>query len=152
MVINFGQIVLFLDENLLHFNRQQNLSLLNINKRYNMKFSVDKQEGVVVYELLEEKLTSLNAPVLKSELVLANTEGFKNIVVDLGKVKFVDSSGLSAILIGHRLCKDEKGIFALCGLNDAIKGLIKISQLEEVLHTYSTQSDALEAINKKKKK
>jgi anti-anti-sigma factor len=117
-----------------------------------MKFSVDKQDGLVVYELLEEKLTSLNAPVLKSELVLANAEGFKNIVIDLDKVRFVDSSGLSALLIGHRLCKDEKGIFALCGLNDATKNLIKISQLEEVLHMYSTQFDAVDAIQKKIKK
>ena len=117
-----------------------------------MKFSVDKQDGVVVYELLEEKLTSLNAPVLKSELVLANAEGFKNMVVDLDKVKFVDSSGLSALLIGHRLCKDEKGIFALCGLNDSVKGLIKISQLENVLHIFSTQFDAAAALDKVKKK
>lgn len=117
-----------------------------------MKFSVDKQEGVVVYELLEEKLTSLNAPILKSELVLANAEGYKNVIVDLDKVKFVDSSGLSALLIGHRLCKDDKGIFALCGLNDSVKGLIKISQLEDVLHVYSTQHDATGAIDKKKKK
>lgn len=117
-----------------------------------MKFSVDKQEGVVVYELLDEKLTSVNAPTLKSELVLANTEGFKNIVVDLSKVKFIDSSGLSALLTGHRLCKDEKGIFALCGINDMVKNLIKISQLEDVLHVYSTQTDGLDAINKKKKK
>ena len=86
-----------------------------------MKFSVDKQDGLVIYELLEEKLTSLNAPILKSELVLANAEGYKNVVVDLDKVRFVDSSGLSALLIGHRLCKDEKGIFGLCGLNDTVK-------------------------------
>ena len=117
-----------------------------------MKFSVDKQEGFVVYELLEDKLTSLNAPVLKSELVLANAEGFKNIIVDLSNVKFVDSSGLSALLIGHRLCKDEKGIFGLCGLNDTVKNLIKISQLEDVLHLYSTQHDAVEGIQKKKNK
>ncbi|MCB0507554.1 MAG: STAS domain-containing protein [Chitinophagales bacterium] len=116
-----------------------------------MKFSVDKQENVVIYELLEEKLTSINAPVLKSELVVANAEGYKNMIVDLDKVKFVDSSGLSALLIGHRLCKDEKGIFALCGMNDAVKNLIKISQLEDVLHLYSTQHDARTAFDNKKK-
>lgn len=117
-----------------------------------MKFSVDKQDGLVVYELLEEKLTSLNAPILKSELVLANAEGFKNMIIDLDKVRFVDSSGLSALLIGHRLCKEERGIFGLCGLNDSVKNLLKISQLEDVLHVYSTQFDAVEAIKKKKKK
>lgn len=120
-------------------------------KKLDMKFSVDKQPDYVAYELLDDKLTSLNAPVLKSELVVANAEGFKNIIVDLGNVKFVDSSGLSSLLIGHRLCKDEKGKFCLCGLNDTVKSLIKISKLDDVLHLYSTQHDAIEALSKKKK-
>ena len=34
-----------------------------------MKFSVDKQDGLVIYELLEEKLTSLNAPILKNVFI-----------------------------------------------------------------------------------
>ena len=111
-----------------------------------MKFSVDKQENIIVYEIMEDKLTSANAPVLKSELVLANTEGYKNIVIDLNNVRFVDSSGLSAILVANRLCNETDGIFALSGLNDTIKNLIKISQLEDVLNIFSTKSDAIEAI------
>ncbi len=116
-----------------------------------MKFSVDKQDNYIAYELLDEKLTSLNSPLLKSELVVANAEGFKHITVDLGNVKFVDSSGLRSLVIGHRLCKDEKGKFCLCGLNDTVKSLIKISKLDDVLHVYSTQHDAIQALDKKKK-
>lgn len=113
-----------------------------------MKFNVDKQENVIIYEILEDKVTSVNAPILKSELVLSNTEGYANIVVDFTNVRFVDSSGLSAILIGNRMCEEAGGIFALCGLNDTIKGLIKISQLEDVLNIFSTKIDATEAIEK----
>lgn len=111
-----------------------------------MKFNVDKQENVIVYEILEDKLTSANAPILKSELVLANTEGYNNIIIDLNNVRFVDSSGLSAILVGNRLCNEVDGIFALSGLNDTIKNLIKISQLDDILNIFSTKSDAIEAI------
>ena len=111
-----------------------------------MKFNVDKQENVIVYEILEDKLTSANAPILKSELVLANTEGYNNIIIDLNNVRFVDSSGLSAILVGNRLCNEVDGIFALSGLNDMIKNLIKISQLDDILNIFSTKSDAIEAI------
>ena len=111
-----------------------------------MKFNVDKQENVIVYEILEDKLTSANAPILESELVLANTEGYNNIIIDLNNVRFVDSSGLSAILVGNRLCNEVGGIFALSGLNDTIKNLIKISQLDDILNIFSTKSDAIEAI------
>ncbi|MCB9034971.1 MAG: STAS domain-containing protein [Chitinophagales bacterium] len=112
-----------------------------------MKFSVDKQEKYIIYEFMEEKLTSANAPLLKSELVMAGTEGYQNIILDLSDVSFVDSSGLSAILIGNRICSEADGVFAICGLSDAVKSLISISQLDDVLNIFSTQHDALNAIN-----
>ncbi len=51
----------------------------------------------------------------------------------LVKVEYCDSSGLSAILVANRLCKNAGGTFVLCGLNEAVERLITISQLDTVL-------------------
>ena len=48
-----------------------------------MKFSIDKQEKYVVFKLHEQKLNTLIAAELKSELLLLNTQGFNNMVLDL---------------------------------------------------------------------
>src|SRR5687767_15932211 len=98
-----------------------------------MRLTVDKQDNYVVIELQDDKLNSLTAPKLKSELVLINAEGLKSMIIDLSHVKFIDSSGLSAILVGNRLCKDSSGSFVICSLNDQAKNLLKISQLEGIL-------------------
>jgi anti-anti-sigma factor len=73
-----------------------------------MKFQIDKRDRLVIVKLNEEKLLSNLALQLKSELVILNNEGFRNIVLDLADVQYVDSSGLSALLVGNRLCKETR--------------------------------------------
>ena len=72
-----------------------------------MKYSVDKKEKYTLLSLDEEKLDTLIAPDLKSEFVSLNTEGVVNVILDLSKVKYVDSSGLSSILVANRLCENS---------------------------------------------
>lgn len=98
-----------------------------------MKLLLDKQPGFTLVKLEEDKLDSLIAPQLKSELVFLNSEGVKNIIFDLSSVKYVDSSGLSAILVGNRLCNAVEGRFVLTHVNQSIAKLIEISQLESIL-------------------
>lgn len=111
-----------------------------------MKFAVDKHEKYVVLKLNESKLNSLFTPQLKSELILINTEGQRNIVLDLSQVKFADSSGLSSLLVGHRLCKNTDGLFILCGLSESVARLVTISQLDTVLTIVPTVDEAVDLI------
>ncbi len=111
-----------------------------------MKFQVDKRDRLVIVKLNEEKLLSNLAPQLKSELVILNNEGFRNIVLDLTEVQYVDSSGLSALLVGNRLCKESTGTFVLTGLNPHIQKLIKISQLEPILNIVSSLNESVDYV------
>ncbi len=111
-----------------------------------MKFTIDKHEKYVLIKLNESKLNSLISPQLKSELILINTEGLRNIVLDLSAVKYSDSSGLSSLLVGHRLCKNADGSFIITGVNDNITRLVTISQLENVLTIVPTTEEAIDLI------
>jgi anti-anti-sigma factor len=75
-----------------------------------------------------------------------NTEGQRNIIMDLSQIKFADSSGLSSLLVGHRLCKNSTGVFILVGLNDAVGRLIAISQLDSVLAIVPTIEEAIDLV------
>ena len=111
-----------------------------------MKFSVDKQEKYTIFALQEDNLNSLVAPDLKSEFVILSNEGVTNLVLDLSAVKFVDSSGLSAILTANRLWK-ALGTFILTGLeHPSVKKLIEISRLDTVLTIIPTASEAVDYI------
>jgi anti-anti-sigma factor len=97
--------------------------------------------------VLEEKLDTHIAPTLKSELVLVSGNGEKNIILDLSKCRYCDSSGLSAILVANRLCKNANGTFVLTGLNDAVERLITISQLDTVLNITGSLEEASKLIS-----
>ncbi|MEY5048512.1 MAG: hypothetical protein RLZZ175_1871 [Bacteroidota bacterium] len=111
-----------------------------------MKYSVNKHEQYNLIQLDEEKLDTVLAPILKTELVTFNAEGVKNIILDLSKVKYIDSSGLSSILVANRLCNNDKGILVLTGITEHVAKLIKISQLDNVLNILPTNSEAIDAI------
>jgi len=111
-----------------------------------MKFEVIQKDKVAVIASKVEKLDALHAPELKSEIVMMNKEGHKNLIIDLTETRYIDSSGLSALLVGNRLCRDSNGSFVLCGLQDAVKKLITISQLESVLKITPTQNEAVDLV------
>jgi anti-sigma B factor antagonist len=113
-----------------------------------MEFKIDKLEKFTQIEVLVDKLDTHIAPSLKSELVLIAGNGEKNIILDLNNCRYCDSSGLSAILVANRLCKNANGTFVLSGLQTAVERLITISQLDTVLNITNTVEEASEIIKK----
>jgi anti-sigma B factor antagonist len=111
-----------------------------------MNFTYDKKEKYTVIKLNVEKLDSQISPTLKSELVLLNNDGEKNMILDLSDTRYCDSSGLSAILVGNRLCKNANGSFILSGLQTSLQKLIAISQLDSVLKITPTLDEAVDLL------
>ncbi len=111
-----------------------------------MKYSVDKQERYAVFRIQEENINSLIAPNLKSEFVILSNKGVENLILDLSDVKYVDSSGLSAILTADRLWK-RLGTFILTGIeHPSVKRLIEISRLNSVLTIIPTVEESIDYI------
>lgn len=111
-----------------------------------MEFSIEKQEKYTLIKVLVEKLDTHVAPELKSELVLIAGNGEKNMILDLSSCRYCDSSGLSAILVANRLCKNANGTFVLTGLQPSVERLITISQLDTVLNITYTADKGVELI------
>ncbi len=112
-----------------------------------MDFKIEKKDNYTIIQVLDEKLDTHIAPNLKSELVLISGNGEKNIILDLSNSRYCDSSGLSAILVANRLCKNAKGTFVLTGLNEAVERLITISQLDTVLNIVGSIDEAVKMIS-----
>lgn len=107
-----------------------------------MSFQIERHDNYTVIRMEAEKLDTNIAPSLKSELVVLNTDGVKNIVMDLTNTRYCDSSGLSVILVANRLCRNSSGTFVLTGLQDPVKKLISISQLDNILTITNTLPEA----------
>ncbi len=111
-----------------------------------MKYTIDKKEQYVVFSPLEEKIDSLLAPKLKSELLTIRAEGYSNLVLDMSQVNYVDSSGLSALLVGDREFGRNGGIFVISGVRDHVMKLLKISMLDKKLRLVANLEEAGEVV------
>lgn len=111
-----------------------------------MKFTLDKQDQYAILSLDEDNLNSIIAPDLKSEFVFLRNEGVRNLIFDLTNVKYVDSSGLSAILTANRLWKDY-GSYVITGIkHPSVEKLIKISRLDTILALIPTVQEAIDYV------
>lgn len=109
-----------------------------------MAFEKKKEENYTLVTCGVEKLDTTNAPDLKSEFVLINKGGENCIIIDMSKTRYCDSSGLSALLVANRLCKNSNGSFVIAGVQPAVMKLIEISQLHNVLNITPTANEAVD--------
>jgi len=116
-----------------------------------MDFEISKIADYTLIKVLNDRLDTSNAPDLKSELVVINTNGEKNIVLDVSNCEYCDSSGLSAILVANRLCEDAIGTFILTGLQPDVEQIIRISMLHTVLIISKTVDEAVNLLIEKEK-
>lgn len=112
----------------------------------NQPFAVERSERYSLIRLHAEKLDTMVAPTLKSELVVLNSDGVRNLIIDLSETRYCDSSGLSSILVANRLCKNANGLLVVYGLQEPVKKLIAISQLDSILKITDNLSSAIDML------
>ncbi|MEQ9231408.1 MAG: STAS domain-containing protein, partial [Cyclobacteriaceae bacterium] len=66
-----------------------------------MSLTLDNHENYSVFTITEEKLDSTIAPDVKTKFAEAKAANARFVIVDLTQVKYTDSSGLSALLVGN---------------------------------------------------
>lgn len=111
-----------------------------------MKFTIEKEERYCIIKPSEQRLTGSLAPDLKTEYILLINEGHRNIICDLGSVDYCDSSGLSAFLVGDRLCNEKEGKFVITETNEELVKLLRLSQLDTILNVVPTRKEAVDFI------
>ena len=76
------------------------------------------------------------APVLQ-----ANTK----LVLDLSRLRFVDSSGLGAMLSCLRQLSAKSGDLKLCGMSKQVRGLFELVRMHRIFDIYGTKEEAVHA-------
>lgn len=111
-----------------------------------LPFIIERGDRYTLIKVTADKLDTQVAPALKSELVVLNADGVRNLIIDLGETRYCDSSGLSSILVANRLCKNSNGALVLSCLQEPVKKLINISQLDTILKISVSIPDAIDMV------
>ena len=90
------------------------------------------------------ELDAGNAPKFKRDFVPV-LEANSKVVFDVSQLRFVDSSGLGAILSCLRQLNAKGGDLKLCGLSPLVRAPFALVRMHTILKIYSTKDEAIRA-------
>ncbi len=99
---------------------------------------------MIVYRPLEPVLNASHTVQLKSDLaVLAHTSEHHPVIIDLGGVRSIDSSVLSALLMLRRLLEEQGRRIAVVSAQEAVKNVFRLSKMDMVMPLLPNIEEAL---------
>lgn len=92
----------------------------------------------------EGRLTMVAAPIVRSAVDAAVKKGQARLVVDLGGVEFVDSSGLGALIAGLKTSRQAGGDLRIAQAGEQVRTVLRLTNLDRVLRNHAQVEDALD--------
>ena len=102
-------------------------------------------DGGATLVVASGRLDMVSAPDFKSLIASTVKDGSACVVVDLAGVKFMDSSGLGALISGLRVARQAGGRFLIAAATAQVRAVLQVTQVDQVLHPYPNVDDALRA-------
>jgi anti-sigma B factor antagonist len=84
----------------------------------------------------EGKMTAVTVGPLRTKLKSLATGGTPEVILDLSRVLFLDSSGLAALVSGLKAAREAGGWLRLAGMSDDVKTVFKLTLLDRVFELY----------------
>ena len=103
-------------------------------------------EGITIIRV-QGDLDLRGSDTLLRELMKLEEEGGYNILVDLGKVEFIGSSGLGALISALQDLKKHNGTLKLLHLQEGVMEKFKITKLIKEFEIYGSEEDAIRSFN-----
>ena len=74
--------------------------------------------------------------------------GPPRIVIDVGRITYLNSTGLGSLVSAHMACKNRQGFLRLANISKRIKNLFIITKLAFVFETFDSVDEALANLNR----
>jgi anti-sigma B factor antagonist len=88
------------------------------------------------------RLNMVAAPAFKNLVEETVASGQTRIVVDLGQVTFIDSSGLGALISGLKATRQAGGDLRIADVPEQVMTVLRLTNLDRVLRVHPTVVDA----------
>ena len=108
-----------------------------------MNISTRQFENASIVDVTGD-ITLYNTPEVRKILLdLLKEKRVKRVIVNLEKVKYIDSAGVASLVEGLKLSRDLKSGFALFGLSRTTREVLELTRLLKVFEVHDTEEEAL---------
>jgi anti-sigma B factor antagonist len=109
-----------------------------------MEIAVDKIGDVAVAAIPVEELDASNAGDFKRDMAPL-LEAHTKLVIDLGRLRFVDSSGLGAFISCLRKLNGTGGDLKLCNMSRQVRAVFELVRMHRIFDILGTREEAARA-------
>ena len=103
-----------------------------------------RESGVATIVDVVGDITLYNSPQVRKVLLdLLKTKKVPRVIVNLEKVRYIDSAGVASLVEGLKVSRDLKSTFALYGLSRTAREVLELTRLIKVFEVYNTEEEAL---------
>jgi anti-sigma B factor antagonist len=99
--------------------------------------------SIVVLDLSGKLVLGDGDTLLKDKIHSLVFQGRKQIVLNMGGVSYMDSSGLGALVASSLTAKNNSGQIKLVALTKRIQDLLAIAKLLTIFDSYDTEAEAI---------
>ena len=114
----------------------------------NFKIEMKTIEKKVPVIQLEGEVDVYTAPQLKQQMIGLLETGAKELVVNLTKVEYLDSTALGVLIGGLKRIRELDGNMVLVCPSPRIKRVFEITGLDKIFDIYNSEEEAQEAMGK----
>ena len=112
-----------------------------------MKIKIRKTDSVAILDLSGKLMGWPDADVFKDTIKQLIEEGYKNVIVNLKHVPWVNSTGLGILIAGYTTLKREGGALKLIHVTDRIESILMITKLGTIFEYYSEEEQAMNSFS-----
>lgn len=106
-----------------------------------MNLNLEKINGYSVLFIQDERIDAHNSSKLKEYLLQMIESGENQIIIQLGHVRFIDSSGLGALLSGNKHIIAKSGRLALVNIQKQVLSMFELTRLNRVFEIYADMNE-----------
>lgn len=106
-----------------------------------MRYKISEQGNSTVLQIIEERFDAKLAPEFRSEIETLIPDMSANLVLDIQNVKFMDSSGLGAVMGVYKLLRDKN--ISVANAQRPVLDLFKLTRMDRLIKTYESVDEAL---------
>ena len=107
---------------------------------------VESLPGERVALRLSGEIDAYTAPQFREQMAKVDAEGSTGVIVDLRKVRYLDSTGLGVMMGGAKRASERGGSLAVICTNEHILRILEISGLTELIAVVSDEEEALKSL------
>ncbi len=100
-----------------------------------MHCDVEDHDGITVIRPKTPRLEAESAKQLRGAVVELVNKGRVNILCDLAKVEFIDSSGMGVLVAVNHLVT-ARGKLLFCNMNERLQGVFIMTRLDNLLKVH----------------